>query len=289
VIAKLQSYVSVDTSDETTYTQADAIQMTNVLAASSVTASLLTTALQELQQEEEKENVPAQRPAVRHFLSIDKSLFTNEGVKQKDETVIELLYEGGLPFVSSADGKRFATQTELSNHLDYLFKKRCVWKELLLQNFVSRISSTNIMFFVLTLVLKSRLEKSMERTEERGWYIADAIWEGEEVDVEMATELTEMTDSSATGNKTDDDPNSFTFPADEARDRCVICGINFKMTFDNENGMYVYTNCREMKVLNDDAAEKEFESMLVHVTCWRGLGSPDVLTADETLQDHEHY
>jgi pre-mRNA cleavage complex 2 protein Pcf11 len=258
VIAKLQSYVSVDTSDETTYTQADAIQMTNVLAASSVTASLLTTALQELQQEEEKENVPAQRPAVRHFLSIDKSLFTNEGVKQKDETVIELLYEGGLPFVSSADGKRFATQTELSNHLDYLFKK-------------------------------SRLEKSMERTEERGWYIADAIWEGEEVDVEMATELTEMADSSATGNKTDDDPNSFTFPADEARDRCVICGINFKMTFDNENGIYVYTNCREMKVLNDDAAEKEFESMLVHVTCWRGLGSPDVLTADETLQDHEHY
>jgi pre-mRNA cleavage complex 2 protein Pcf11 len=139
VIAKLQSYVSVDTSDETTYTQADAIQMTNVLAASSVTASLLTTALQELQQEEEKENVPAQRPAVRHFLSINKSLFTNEGVKQKDETVIGLLYEGGLPFVSSADGKRFATQTELSNHLDYLFKKRCVWKELLLQNFVSRL------------------------------------------------------------------------------------------------------------------------------------------------------
>jgi pre-mRNA cleavage complex 2 protein Pcf11 len=129
----------------------------------------------------------------------------------------------------------------------------------------------------------------MERTEERGWYLADAIWEGEEVDVEMATESTEMADSSATGNKTDDDPNSFTFPADEARDRCVICGINFKMTFDNENGMYVYTNCREIKVLNDDAAEKEFESMLVHVTCWRGLGSPDVLTADETLQDHEHF
>jgi len=113
-----------DPSSEITYTQADAIQMTNVLAASSVTASLLTNALQQLkEQDDEKENnVP--RPTVRHFLSIDKALFTNDGVKKKDETVIGSLYEGGLPFVSSADGKRFATQTELSNHLDYLFKKR---------------------------------------------------------------------------------------------------------------------------------------------------------------------
>lgn len=125
LLAKLQAFVTADTSIDTTYTQADALKMTNVLASASVTASLLTTALKQLQeQDDEKENVAAVRPIVRHFLSIDKSLFTNDGVKKKDETVIGSLYEGGLPFVSSADGKRFATQTELSNHLDYLFKKR---------------------------------------------------------------------------------------------------------------------------------------------------------------------
>lgn len=125
VITKLQQHVTVDSSSETTYTQADAIQMVNILAASSVTASLLTTALQQLQEQQdgEKENATARPTTVRHFLSIDKSLFTNEGVKKMDETVIGSLYEGGLPFVSSADGKRFATQTELSNHLDYLFRK----------------------------------------------------------------------------------------------------------------------------------------------------------------------
>lgn len=124
-ITKLQQYVSGDAIYEQTFTQPDAIQMTNILAACSVTASLLTTALQQLQeQDEEKENAAAANiPMVRHFLSIDKSLFTNEGVKQKDETVIGSLYEGGLPFVSAADGKRFATQNELSSHLDFLFKQ----------------------------------------------------------------------------------------------------------------------------------------------------------------------
>jgi pre-mRNA cleavage complex 2 protein Pcf11 len=127
VIAKLQHYSEVS-SPETTYTQSDAIQMQSVLAAASVTASLLTNALQRLKdQEESKGNTVRTRTAMRHFLSIDKSLFTNEGVKTKDETVIGSLYEIGLPFVSTADGKRFATQTELSNHLDLLFKKKYVY------------------------------------------------------------------------------------------------------------------------------------------------------------------
>ena len=39
------------------------------------------------------------------------------------------------------------------------------------------------------------------------------------------------------------------------------------------------------EVLNDDAAEKESESMLVHVTCWQGLGSLVVLTMDQALQE----
>jgi len=131
----------------------------------------------------------------------------------------------------------------------------------------------------------------MERTEERGWYEDSSVWTGEASAAEVAAttgvESTEVTADAST-SEADKDPASFTMPADESRDRCVICGINFKMFFDNENGIYMYNNCREIEVLNDDAAEKESESMLVHVTCWRGLGSPDVLTSDQALQETHH-
>ena len=126
----------------------------------------------------------------------------------------------------------------------------------------------------------------MERTEERGWYMDSAVWTGEATAADVATatgvESSEGVDGSAVEG--DADPSTFTMPADESRDRCVICGINFKMFFDNEDGIYMYSNCREIEVLNDDAAEKESESMLVHHTCWRGLGSPEVLTMDQALQ-----
>ncbi len=85
--------------------------------------------------------------------------------------------------------------------------------------------------------------------------------------------------------ETDIDPSSFTMPAEESRDRCVICGINFKMFFDNDDGIYMYNNCREIEVLNDEAAAQEKDDLLVHVTCWRALGAPETLTADQTLQD----
>ena len=81
------------------------------------------------------------------------------------------------------------------------------------------------------------------------------------------------------------DPESSTMPADEYRDCCVVCGINFQMCFDTDDGMYKYRNCREIEVLNDDASDKESESMLLHVSCWRGLGSPEILTIDQTLQE----
>lgn len=130
----------------------------------------------------------------------------------------------------------------------------------------------------------------MERTEERGWYIDDSVWTGEATvaEVALATESTEAFTDVATSEE-DKDPASFIMPADESRDKCVICGINFKMFFDNENGIYMYSNCREIEVLNDDAAEKESESMLVHVTCWRGLGSPEELTSDQALQESHHF
>lgn len=148
-----------------------------------------------------------------------------------------------------------------------------------------------IMCVCALLSCHSQLEKSMERTEERGWYMDSTVWTGEST---AASDLraTPNTESShqimADASTKDADPSTFYHPADESRDRCVICGINFKMFFDNENGIYMYSNCREIEILNDDAAEKESESMLVHVTCWRGLGSPPILTMDQALQEALH-
>lgn len=82
------------------------------------------------------------------------------------------------------------------------------------------------------------------------------------------------------------DPNSFTVPADESRDRCLICGINFGMFFDQDEGEWMYKNCKEVNVLNDDTAINESEDVFVHVTCLRGLGSPEHLTMDQVLQVH---
>jgi pre-mRNA cleavage complex 2 protein Pcf11 len=62
----------------------------------------------------------------RGVVSLDKSQFTNDGVKKKNDTVIASLYNVGLPFVSSSDGRRFGSQFELSSHLDSLFKRRYV-------------------------------------------------------------------------------------------------------------------------------------------------------------------
>ena len=131
----------------------------------------------------------------------------------------------------------------------------------------------------------------MARTEERGWYIADIIWTGEasrENFINRAT--TEASEIPGSVSPEDEaDPDTFTMPADESRDRCVVCGINFQMLFDNDDGIYKYKNCREIEVLTDDAAMNESELVLVHVTCWRGLGSPPILTMDQTIQDALRY
>jgi pre-mRNA cleavage complex 2 protein Pcf11 len=130
----------------------------------------------------------------------------------------------------------------------------------------------------------------MARTEERGWYISDSTWSGEEKTDEQGTSTDEATEAAGPASADEEaDPSTFTMPADESKDRCVVCGINFKMFFDNDDGIYKYSNCREIEVLNDDAAEKESEQMLVHVTCWRGLGSPAVLSMDQALQEVIHY
>lgn len=58
---------------------------------------------------------------------IDKSLFTTEGIATKTKQharIVSMLYEEGLPFLSTSDGRRFKTQIDLSKHLDELFRKR---------------------------------------------------------------------------------------------------------------------------------------------------------------------
>jgi pre-mRNA cleavage complex 2 protein Pcf11 len=264
LVTQLQHRVRHGASAEERYTQQEAIGMTQYLAAASATAGLLTEALERIKNQQDRkdhkslisfpgaENAVGSGSAVssRGF-TIDKSEFTNNGIKKKNASVIGLLYEVGLPFISSADGRRFATQLELSNHLDKLFKK-------------------------------NQLEKTMARTEERGWYSSDAVWTGETKEVDMQNAETA---ASTPAVEEEGGLEDSTVPADETRDRCVICGINFKMFFDNDDGIYMYSNCREIDVLNDDAAERESEQCLVHITCWRGLGSPVVLTTDQALQD----
>jgi pre-mRNA cleavage complex 2 protein Pcf11 len=147
------------------------------------------------------------------------------------------------------------------------------------------------------LFKKNQLEKVAERTEERGWYLVDLVWTGEEKSsLDDANRLSGIfssqdKDSLSNGGGTDSsdgnsDPESFTCPADETQDQCAICDIYFKMFFDNEDGMYRYRNCIELSVIMDDTAMNEMEKMLVHVTCWRALGCPDSLNMDQVLVRH---
>eukprot|EP00522_Entomoneis_paludosa_P004078 CAMPEP_0172473720 /NCGR_PEP_ID=MMETSP1065-20121228/68996_1 /TAXON_ID=265537 /ORGANISM="Amphiprora paludosa, Strain CCMP125" /LENGTH=611 /DNA_ID=CAMNT_0013231895 /DNA_START=42 /DNA_END=1878 /DNA_ORIENTATION=+ len=271
----------VENCGEQQYTQADAMEMTQYMAAVSATGQLLQSTLERIQTEsDQKRNaLLAVASASSGLLAqttqpqvIDPKDFTNDGIKKKVTSVISMLYEVGLPFISSTDGRRFRSQLELSKHLDSLFKK-------------------------------NQLEKSIAKTEERGWYSVDIVWNGETNEEDLAQADAsggDGADQSASNNNGEggdadmgDDgysPTTSTVPADETRDRCVICGINFKMEFDNDDGMYKYGNCREIELLNDaEIALNDSENTLVHVTCWRGLGSPKELTMDQVLQEAIHY
>lgn len=267
LIASLHRLVRESTNIEKRYTRTEAIEMTGALATVSVTASLLTSTLQQIKDESDKDRIKSKLGSMGSsglhgmsgtlapsYFTIDKSLFTNDGIKKLNEAVIGLLYEVGLPFVSSGDGRRFATQLELSKHMDALFKK-------------------------------GQLEKSMASTQERGWYDNDDTWSGGGKSRDAGGSAENDNGDVAGPNTGDDsaDPDTFAMPADESRDRCVICGINFKMFFDNEDGVYKYSNCRDITVLNDEAAAKDSEEMFVHVTCWRNLGSPEHLTAEQII------
>ena len=135
IIQKLKTCVKDGSSPDARYTQSDAIDMTHVLAAASAAAGLLSRALERRSSQEKKSNQKSKLPfatpgsgsgstGTSGYSSIDKALFTNDGIKEKNLAFIGLLYEVGLPFVSSSDGRRFKAQMDLSKHLDKLFKRR---------------------------------------------------------------------------------------------------------------------------------------------------------------------
>jgi pre-mRNA cleavage complex 2 protein Pcf11 len=203
---------------------------------------------------------------------VRKEDFTSDGLtgeNNKSDWVIGRLYTEGMPFVSAADGRRFATQKELSDHLDDLF----------------RINQASKSYSAGGLLSSSG--------EERGWYVSKDVWAGLEgvaggggVDGAAAggaasgsnnnnTAMNHVLEAAAA--------EASTHLADETRSKCRICGINFHMVFDNEEGDYMYSNCREMTVVPPPASTEE--QVLVHFTCLNALGSPATLTSDQILND----
>jgi pre-mRNA cleavage complex 2 protein Pcf11 len=236
---------------EDVYTQPDALQMITYLAASQVVLQQVEKAnassmdLEEEHAKSAKKSSPASR-------IVDPSTFTNEGIKIHNDAMIALLYEIGLPYVSQADARRFRTQLELSHHLDALFRKK-------------------------------QVAKTMVATRERGWYASDLVWCRDSANEPLPDVSKTSQHDTTSGTSADGTGDKSTYPVDETRDHCVVCGNLFKMVMDHDVDEYVYENCREITVINDDAAATESSEQLVHVTCWKGLGSPPELTFDQTV------
>jgi hypothetical protein len=129
----------------------------------------------------------------------------------------------------------------------------------------------------LPRVLFSQVGKVMERAEERGWFYQERNWTGS-LQNDAADAKDRQTDTSPIHVEA-----SQLHIADESKPKCAVCGVLFKMVFDNDHGEWMYKDCREVEVLNDDAAEEESDFMLVHFTCWQKVGSPELLTKDQIL------
>jgi len=249
-ISKLLHHVTTETSKLRLSHEKN--EATSLLGSASATATRLRNMLERLTSLKNSRDTNA-FPEIHTKPTFNMSEFTTEGVKEKNDIAIACLYEVGLPYISSSDGRRFATQIELSKHLDELFRK-------------------------------NQSEKVMEVTHHRGWHQSDLEWSGLVSATDpSATDLPMDIDGATADGETSqmDDAKLATVTADDSRPRCVLCGINFTIHFDQEEGEWKYSNCCEANVLNNDAAEKEYEAMLVHVTCLRGLGSPEFLTMDQ--------
>jgi len=261
IIASLQRHVR--SANETTVVKTEFNDTIHLYASVSASAQILTDMLQQLKEGkclgfgEGNGNNNSSRRRRRRYSLVKKENFTNEGIKKRNDAVIAQLYEVGLPFVCSADGRRFATQLELSKHLDSLFRK-------------------------------SQLEKTMEKTEEQGWFADESVWIVGRSDTDGTVtadgKLSDALQATAGVLPAEDVSTTLTTViADESRDRCILCGINFAMFFDQDDGEWKYKNCTEKNVEQDGPTmdEEETEPVLVHVTCCEGLGSPGTLTADQ--------
>ena len=131
LIASLQRHVR-SASQQTFVAKSEMERTVHLYAAISASAQLLTDMLHQWKIQSEDgvgygygskgDGIDSRRK--RRYSLVRTEKFTTEGVKERNDAVIARLYEVGLPFVCSADGRRFATQIELSKHLDKLFKKR---------------------------------------------------------------------------------------------------------------------------------------------------------------------
>lgn len=129
IVSSLQRHIRIG-SQETTVAKSQFDSTIHLYAAVSASAQLLTDMLHQWkltqsEQEDTSSSVTLEnQKRKRRYSLVKKEKFTTEGVKERNDAVIARLYEVGLPFVCSADGRRFATQLELSKHLDALFRKR---------------------------------------------------------------------------------------------------------------------------------------------------------------------
>jgi len=260
LVASIQRHVR--SANETTVVKSELNDTIHLFASIEASAQLLTDMLQQMKDEKVfgGEAASGGRSRRRRYSLVRKENFTNEGIKKRNDAVIAQLYEVGLPFICSADGRRFGSQLELSKHLDALFRK-------------------------------SQLEKTMETTAERGWYPEDSVWVKVSKDTDTAMDIDDnagdaaLVDTAADGEAPGASASLSTVIADESRDRCILCGINFAMFFDQDDGEWKYRNCIEKNVEQDGPTMdgEDLEPVLVHMTCWEGLGSPDTLTPDQII------
>lgn len=103
-----------------------------------------------------------QRQESTSLQNVDITLFTTEGVKKKSLWPINSLYSEGLPYASSSDGRRFATQIQLSRHLDYIFQKRYIAIAVQVIKRIFLIFSLNILVKKKNPVLRPRSEAGIE-------------------------------------------------------------------------------------------------------------------------------
>ncbi len=177
IVTKLQRHVRSACDQNTMVVKSQVDDTVHSYAAVSASAQVLTDMLHQFQlQEKENYNTnilgnigvgsgSGDSSRKKRYSLVRQEKFTTDGLKERNDAVVSRLYEVGLPFVCSADGRRFGTQIELSKHLDMLFKRRLVgflvwfdafWFMLLMSSFtfLNRTASSHL--FNLSFLLMSR-------------------------------------------------------------------------------------------------------------------------------------